>query len=163
MKARHLRVIREIHEKIPAELIGSLMKKEIQAPTIKKVVEIALTKPDEEVSRSMKRRLRALLDSGMLDREVEVVDESVEKQIDALIGAEIDKAVRLGRLPKKAPTLELLNNKGKQYVRRQQKRLHDLTVGTHDDVVLQAEDNSQNQAQHSPREADGGVLLTPRG
>ena len=163
MKARHLRVIREIQDSIPKDLLMRLTKMEIQAPTIKKIVESALTKPDEEVSPKQKRRMRALLDSAMLDRQVEVLDYDIEKQIDALITAGIDEAVKQGRLPKKAPTLELLNNKGMQYARRQEKRLRALALGKSDDVVGSEEISTEDEGEHPSREGDGIVLHSPTG
>lgn len=158
MKKSHLRVIKDIQDRIPKHLLAGLMKKEKQAPAIRKVYEEGLKKPDSEVSPKMKRRIRAVLDSGMLDVEVEVLDVEVEKQIDAFMKVEIDKAVQLGRLPKEAPKLDLLNNKGKQYVRRQSKRLKAEFMGQNSDVVPGTEDDQEDQSQHQARPDDGGVL-----
>lgn len=123
-KQKYLRELRRISENIPVELLSKLMKKELLAPTVKKVFEKALE--DDTITQEQRDRFRTLLASGTLDREVEVVDMSVEKLIDAYYEAEIALAVKLGRLPKQAPKLMLKNNKGKQYARRQAARLKQL-------------------------------------
>ena len=161
MKNKHLRVIREIQERLPKELLMGLMKKEKQSPTLKVLVERALGKPDSEVSPEQKRRFRAVIDSGFLDREVEVIDYDVEKQIDAYFSAEIEKAVKLGRLPKDPERLELLNNKGHQYARRQRERIKRLADGEDPNVANGPQGGAQGQAEPPSRPSDGGVLLEP--
>jgi len=136
----------------------SLTKKEIQAPTIKKVFELALTKPDDEVSPRQKRNIQAMLDSGRLDREVEVLDHEVEKQIDDYIAAEIDKAVKLGRLPAKAPQLNSLKKKGIQYAKRQEKRLRREFLGEGSDVAETTPDDQNIEGSNTPGEANHGSL-----
>lgn len=158
MNKKHLRVIKMIQEGIPKELLMRLTKKEIQAPTIKKVFELALTKPDNEVSPRQKRNIQAMLDSGRLDREVEVLDHEVEKQIDAYIAEEIDKAVKLGRLPKHAPTLNTLTKKGTQYAKRQERRLRREFLGEADDVAQTPEDDSNLKGGNTPGQANHGSL-----
>lgn len=145
MQKKHLRVIQEIQKRIPQELLSKLMKKEIQSPTMKKVIEHALTLPDSEVSPLQKRRYRAALDAGLLDREVEVIDPEIEKQIDEFMTREIDLAVKLGRLPKEAPKLKTLTKKGKQYARRQHKRLKDLFTGENSEVVSDSEGSTESE------------------
>lgn len=161
LSKKHLRVIREIQNRIPKELLMSLTKKEIQAPTIKKVIEEALRRPDTAVSPRQKRRLQAVLDSGTLDREVEVLDHSVEAQIDAFIQAEVDLAVKLGRLPKEAPQLEALKKKGKKYAKKQEQRLRREFEGKNNDVADDSENNPEDESQHQARSSDGGLLLEP--
>ncbi len=150
-----------IQEGIPKELLMNLTKKEIQAPTIKKVFELALTKPDDEVSPRQKRNIQAMLDSGRLEREVEVLDYEVEKEIDAYIAKEIDKAVKLGRLPKVAPQLETLKKKGIQYAKRQERRLRREFLG--DDSAMEDEtpDGEENPASNPPREDNHPTVPTP--
>lgn len=150
-----------IQEGIPKELLLNLTKKEIQAPTMKKVFEIALTKPDTEVSPRQKRNIKAMLDSGRFDREVEVLDHEVEKQIDAYYQAEIDKAVKLGRLPKHAPTLKSLTKKGVQYAKRQERRLRREFLGEGSDVDSATQDDQNDEAQHPSRQADHENVSAP--
>lgn len=150
-----------IQEGIPKELLMKLTKKETQAPTIKKVFELALTKPDEEVSPRQKRNIQAMLDSGRLDREVEVLDHEVEKLIDEYIAKEIDKAVKLGRLPKQAPKLKTLQSKGIQYAKRQEKRLRREFLGEGGDVATATPDDQEDQAKHPSRSSDDEALPVP--
>lgn len=147
-----------IQDGIPRELLMNLTKKEIQAPTIKKVFEIALTKPDDEVTPRQKRNIQAMLDSGRLDREVEVLDHEVEKQIDAYISTEIEKAVKLGRLPKEAPMLNSLKNKGIQYAKRQERRLRSEFLGEADDVAEAPAHDQDVEGSNSPGKAHNGSL-----
>lgn len=158
MNKKHLRVIKMIQDGIPKELLMNLTKKEIQAPTIKKVFELALTKPDDEVSPRQKRNIQAMLDSGRLDREVEVLNYEVEKEIDAYIAAEIDKAVKLGRLPAVAPQLETLKKKGIQYAKRQERRLRREFLGEDSDVEEAPKHDQDIQGSNPPGKANHGGL-----
>lgn len=126
IKSKHIRVLKEITDSIPTEWIGALMKKEKQFSSLKQVLEHALTQPDSDFSPDKKKRARDLLDSGYLEREIDVVDTTVEDQIGQYLEGKIAEAVKLGRLPKKAPKLKLLNNKGKQYARRNANRIKEL-------------------------------------
>lgn len=125
MKKKHLKVIRDIQDTIPTELLKDLTIKEKQFSTLKEVCERGLKEPDDVVSPREKRRLKAMLDSGYLEKEVDVINKPVEKQIEEYLEKEIKKAVDQGRLPKKAPEMKLKSqiNKGKQYVRKQRERL----------------------------------------
>lgn len=157
MKKKHIRVLKQINEGIPQELLRNLTKTELQSPTTKKLFELALTKPDDEVTPRQKRNIQAMLDSGKLDREVEVLDHEVEKLIDAYLGEEIAKAVKLGRLPAEAP-MDHLKNKGNQYVRRQEKRLRTIFTGEDSDVVDTTPEDQADQEQHpKPQIADPSV------
>ena len=155
MKKKHLRVLKQIQEGIPQELLMNLTKTELQAPTTKLLFEKALTDPN--VTDRQRRNIQAMLDSGKLDREVEVLDHEVEKQIAAYYEEEIDKAVKLGRLPKEAP-MDHLKNKGKQYARRQEKRLRTLFTGKDSDVEGATQEDQANEEQHTrPQIADPSV------
>jgi len=156
MKTKHLRIIREIQERIPKDLLNNLTKKELANPAAKKVIETALADP--ELPQKKRRRYQALMDAGYLDQMVEVIDPEVEKKIDEFMTKEIDLAVKLGRLPKEAPQLETLTKKGKQYARRQHARLKALFTGKDSDVADDQEDDSKDESEHSPRQDDGGVL-----
>ncbi len=161
MRKKHLRVIRDIQDRIPRDLLMRLTKTELVSPTVKAVFEKALEKPDDEVSPRQKRAIKAMLESGKLDRTVETIDKEVEMVIDAFIGEEIDKAVKLGRLPKEAPKLKSLQNKGTQYARRQEKRLR-AEFGVEDsDVADEAPHDQSDKTKHSPREADNRFVPVP--
>lgn len=163
MKARYLRVLREINDSIPKDMLMNLMVKEKQFSTLKKLVELALTKPDSEVSPKQKKRMQAILDSGYLEKEVEVINTPVEKQIDEYLTVAIAEAVKQGRLPKTAPErrMKLLNNKGQQYARRQRERLTKLAMGDNPNVVSDPENSSQDKASDPSRPDDGSVLSPP--
>jgi hypothetical protein len=137
MKKQHLQVIREIQESIPTDLIKNLTVKEKQFSTLKEVCERGLKEPDDKVTPREKRRLQAMLDSGYLEKEVDVINKPVEKQIDEYMTRELARAVKEGRLPKKAPQLKLKSkiNKGKQYARRQHARLAALFNKPIDEVA----------------------------
>ena len=161
MKKKHLRVIKEIQDRIPRDLLMKLTKTEMVSPSVKKVFEKALEKPDSEVSPRKKRAIQAMLDSGKLDREVEVLDKAVEEAIDAFFQEEIDKAVKLGRLPKEAPKLESLTKKGTQYAKRQERRLRAEFGAEDGDVADAAEDDQNNKAEHPPRSSDTPLVPVP--
>lgn len=128
MKKKHIKVIREIQEGIPMDLIRNLTVKEKQFSTLKEICERGLKEPDDVVSPRQKRRFQAMLDSGYLEKEVEVINRPVEQQVDEYMTKEIEKAVKDGRLPARAPEMQLKSqvNKGKQYARRNQQRLASL-------------------------------------
>lgn len=161
MNKRQLRVIREIQDRIPKDLLENLTKKELANPAAKKVIETALADPD--LPPKKRRRYQALLDAGYLDQMVEVIDPVIEKQIDEFITKEIDLAVKLGRLPKEAPQLEALSKKGKQYARRQHARLKALFTGKDPDVDVSSGSEEEDESEHTPRQDDGGVLHEPSG
>lgn len=158
MRKKHLRVIKQIQDGIPKELLMNLTKTELQSPTIKKLFEKALTDPS--TTERQRRNIQAMLDSGKLDREVEVLDHEVEKQIDAYYEVEIAKAVKLGRLPAEAEKLDTLKNKGNQYARRQEKRLRTLFTGETSDVVGDPQEDQDNEAgDQKPQVADPSVSI----
>lgn len=159
MRKKHIRVIKQIQDGIPQDLLRNLTKTEIQAPTIKKIFEKALVDPN--TTERQKRNIQAMLDSGKLDREVEVLDHEVEKQIDAYLQEEIAKAVKLGRLPKEAPMLDSLKNKGKQYARRQEKRLRREFLGEGEDVDDDSQEGENDQNSDSQPQANHQALPEP--
>ena len=110
--------MKEINESIPRELLDNLVTKKPMFSTLKEVTEAALLDP--EISEEDKKRCRAILDSGYLDKLVEVVDESIEAQIDAFLDAQIKQAVEDGLLPAtiKVPKLK---SKSKKNVRQKVK------------------------------------------
>lgn len=120
------RELKRIQEGIPEELLVGLMKKEKISPTIKQLVEKALKLPEDQTTPEQRQRFQVLIDSGFLDREIEVLDHDKEKLLDQYFEAEIALSVKAGRLPKEAPALILKNNKGKNYDRKQTERLKEL-------------------------------------
>ena len=117
MKKKHLNILKEITSSIPAELIQNLMKKEDQFSTMKEILRRGLDDPS--VPEDKKARFRAMLASGHLDKQVEVINEPIEKQISDYVEAEIERFIKEGKLPARRawPKLKL-----KQYARRRSKK-----------------------------------------
>lgn len=122
------RELKRISEGIPKELLENLMTKEVIGGTVTDLLKKAIALPDGEMDMTPEKRERfqLMLDSGVLDREVEVLNKDTEKLIDAYYDAEIALAVKLGRLPKDAPMPALIRKKGKKYARKQHARLKEL-------------------------------------
>lgn len=99
MKKKHLRIIEMIQENVPKELLDKLMIKVPVAPVSEEIVKRALEDP--EVSEEIKEQMRTRLDSGYFDNTKTIADPEVEKQISEYYEKEIDKAVKMGLLPKK--------------------------------------------------------------
>lgn len=115
MKKAHVRILQGIQDSIPKELLDGLMKKVLAYPALKEIA--TRGKDDPNVSEEDRNKFRIMLDSGYLDKEIEVIDPEVEKKINDFVEAEITKAKKLGRLPKRAPKLKL-NKKAKKNVRQ---------------------------------------------
>ncbi len=126
MKKKHLREIERINKSIPKHLLDNLMKKEMAFPTVKEIMTRALTDPN--VSEEDKAKYKMMLDSKYFDKEVEVLDESIESQINAYLDHEFEKARKLGRLPPPQKMPKLLSKSKKIYV--QQSKDQSKTEGT---------------------------------
>lgn len=98
LKPEYAKVLKRIQDAIPKEWFEKLVRKEPVAPTMKKGFEMAVKDP--KVSAELKRKAQIILDSGYLDKEIEVVDRRYENLIDKFIDKEIEAAVRRGELPK---------------------------------------------------------------
>lgn len=96
---KHLAVLRRIQASIPKEWLDSLIKKGPMAPVVKEVYERGIADPD--VSEALKEKMRLVLNSGILDKEVEISDSEIEAKIDSYVEEEMKKAVLRGELPKK--------------------------------------------------------------
>lgn len=145
MKKKHLKVLQEISETIPKELLHDLIIKEKQFGTVQEVLRRALDEPDSVVSREKKQKFKDLLASGYLNKEVDAINRPVEEQIEAIYDAAIKKAVEDGKLPKVAPRMNLLNNKGKKYARKQRERLEKLFTEQNTEVASGTADDQQNE------------------
>lgn len=139
-----LRELRRISEGIPEELLRSMMKKEIIAPTIKQLIEQAIKSGSPEITPEKLQRFQNLLDSGILDREVEVINNDTEKLISQYYDAEIALAVKMGRLPAKAELPAFIRKKGLKYARKQEKRLKELFSSEEDSKADSAEDTGND-------------------
>ena len=111
IKPEYSKVLKRIQDSIPQDWLKKLTKKVPSAPTMKKVYELALK--DDNVSDETKRKAQAILDSGLLDKEVEVVDKRYETYINKFIDKEIEAAIKRGELP----TSKKYRNVGKKLKR----------------------------------------------
>lgn len=136
------RELKHITDSVPEELFRTLMKKEMIAPTSKKLFGMALDDP--KITPEQRERFQLILDSGVLDQEIDVVDFDVEKAISDYLDAEIALAVKAGRLPREAPQWAKLKNKGKKYARKQQARLKALFDTGEAEEGKEGSDNSED-------------------
>lgn len=147
------RELTRISRNVPEELIKNLMSKEKIAPTIKEIIGKALG-PDIEITEEQRARYQNLIDSGVLDREVEVLNPDTESAISAYYDAEIALAVKLGRLPKEAPMPGFIKKKGIKYARKQRNRLEQLFSADEDSEGSESSDDKEDAGTDSARNSD---------
>lgn len=107
---KYLKVLMDINAEIPKELKDKLMIKVEKSPTIVKVLNLALLDP--EISEEKKAKIRLVLETGDFTEEIEILDKEVEKEIDTWLGYEIDRAIKLGKLPEDRTLLGKLKKNG---------------------------------------------------
>lgn len=88
-----------IQENVPKELMEKLMIKVPIAPISKEIIDRALLDP--EVDEETKEKLRIRIDSGYFEETKTTTDPEIEKQISEYYDKEIEKAIKMGLLPKK--------------------------------------------------------------
>jgi len=98
MSPEILKELQRIQNSIPKDLTDKLIVRVKPAQEVLDVYKKALLDPD--VKEDTKRKIQLILDSGMLEKEEDMVDKSVEAKINAFIDSEIEKAVKRGVLPK---------------------------------------------------------------
>ncbi len=98
MNPAHAKVLKRIQDSIPESWMSSLVDKVPVAPGTKEACEKAVKDPD--VSEEVKKKAQILLDSGYLDKMMEVVNPYFERLINNFIDKEIGLAVKRGELPK---------------------------------------------------------------
>jgi len=98
MKKKHLKELERITASVPKELRDNVVKEVEMAPTVKKVLRLALE--SDGIDEKKKNRIRNLLESGKLDKKIYETNEDIEKQINEHLDREIEKSIKLGRLPK---------------------------------------------------------------
>lgn len=121
MRKKYELELKRIQASIPADLLKRLMKKEKTFSASKEIMERALVDPEVTLSPEQRRRYTNMLASGYFDKEEDVLDEEVEKQISDYVDAEIEKARKLGRLPKAQRPPKLIN-KGKKNLWKKKKQ-----------------------------------------
>lgn len=152
------RELARISRNVPVELIRKLTKKEKLAPTIEEVIKKAMSDPTIEITPEQRQRYQNMIDAGVLDREVEVLDPEGEAAISAWYDAEIALAVKLGRLPKEAPMPDFIKKKGIKHAKRQQESLKKLFSPDEDSEGSEGSDDQEHAGAGSPLPADDSVL-----
>lgn len=120
MKKKHLLEIQRINKSIPKELLDKLTTQQYKFPTLREIAMKAIANPLEVahiVSPAQLRKYKEMLDSGYLDQKEEVINHDVEKEIDAFLDVEFEKARKLGRLPPPQKMPKLKNKSKQNYVR----------------------------------------------
>lgn len=97
LNPEHKQILLNIQKSVPIEWLSKVTKREHIAPTIKEVMEKALIDP--EVSEETKEECRMVLNSALMNQQVDSEVESVAELINAYVEKEIIKAVMLKKLP----------------------------------------------------------------
>lgn len=92
-------ILKRIQDSVPKEWSEKLTVRKPVAPTIKEAYIRAINDPN--VNDELKRKAQIILDSGLLDKEVEVINKRYETYISRFIDKEIEASIRRGELPKK--------------------------------------------------------------
>lgn len=125
IKEEHKLFLKQIQDSIPKEWVEKVTKREDIAPATKEILERAILDP--EVDEQFKKEARLILDSGYLNKQVDVEQQDVAELIEAYTEVEILKAVALKRLPplKRKRSLEkaikIFNKLKQQYETRSNK------------------------------------------
>lgn len=115
MKPEVAKVLKRIQDSIPAEWLKKLITKKPIAPTMRIAFEKALIDPN--VPEELKKKAQIMLDSGHLDKMVDVVDKRYETYINRFIEKEIELATRRGELPTSGKKNRNLGKKLKRIIK----------------------------------------------
>jgi hypothetical protein len=157
------RELKRISRNVPEELLKNLLKKEKVAPTITEVIKKAMTDPTIEITAEQRQRYQNMIDSGVLDREIEVTDPDVEKAISDWYDAEIALLVKQGRLPKEAPMPSFIKRKGIKYAKKRRESLKELFSPVEGNEEGTSGDNREHAGASSTQPTDDPVLPTSTG
>lgn len=120
MKKHHALKIQKKTEAIYKKYDGRLTKMGNPYWAIKEVFERGLS--DGAYSPEKAEKVRNLLDSGMFDRNEEIVDDVVAEQLEQEVEQAIGDMIKNGELPPREKTLKA---KAKQYVNREINQIKD--------------------------------------
>ena len=111
LNPEHKQILLNIQKSVPSEWLSKVTKREHIAPTVKEVMEKAINDPD--VSEETKEECRMVLNSALMQQQVDSEVSEVAELIDAYIEKEIIKAVILKKLPalKKKKSFEVANKR----------------------------------------------------
>lgn len=110
MNKRTRRIIQEINDSVPQELRSALFKEVYVAPglrlearrnakAMRKDAEALPEGGEREIALRSVQRLQNIIDAGHYDTKELRVDKEVAAKIDAWVDAELDKAIKDGRIP----------------------------------------------------------------
>lgn len=111
MTESQIKVLKRINEGIPKAFLDRLIMKRYTYPTIREMVDRGLEDP--EVADKVKDKLRILKNSQEYSATEDVVDEEMEKKIDAYLSREVKKAIKSGALPPLTPEQASFRNRAK--------------------------------------------------
>ncbi len=97
MNPAHAKVLKRIQDSIPVSWMENLVERVPAAPGMKEACEKAVK--DKKQPEEVRRKAQLLLDSGYLDKTLEVVNKYFERLINNFIDKEIGLAVKRGELP----------------------------------------------------------------
>lgn len=111
LNPEHKQVLLDIQKSVPTEWLSKVTKREHIAPTVIEVMQKAISDPD--VSEETKAECRMVLNSALMQQQVDSEVSEVAELIDAYIEKEIIKAVILKKLPplKKKKSFEIANKR----------------------------------------------------
>lgn len=106
--------LKRIQDSIPKTYLGKLMIKQKDTKQVKEFLD-ALRRAVKDKSNTPEQRRKAqiILDSKYLESDKEVADEKIEKKIDDYLTKQIERSVRLKRLPSKQEINRRKNKKKK--------------------------------------------------
>ena len=97
MNNKTAKELRRITKSIPKEFKDKITKQVDKAPVLKELYEKAKEDKNEEAI----KKLGLLKKAGYLDEKEEVVDEEIVSQVSKWLDEQIERSIKLGRLPDK--------------------------------------------------------------
>jgi hypothetical protein len=114
LKPEHIKELQRIQNSIPKSLAEGVMKETQPGKEMLDTLKQALNDP--ELTPEQRRKTKLIIESGYLEKKVMSEDPEVIAEIDTYIEKEIEKSVRLGRLPDKKKKNKNIKKKLKRVV-----------------------------------------------
>ena len=114
LKPEHMKELERIQKSIPKNLTDNVMKETQPGKEVLETLKKALNDP--ELTAEQRRKTELIIESGYLEKTVMSEDPAVIAEIDTYIEKEIEKSVRLGRLPDKKKKNKNIKKKLKRVV-----------------------------------------------
>ena len=109
-----MKELERIQKSIPKNLTDNVMKETQPGKEVLETLKKALNDP--ELTAEQRRKTELIIESGYLEKTVMSEDPAVIAEIDTYIEKEIEKSVRLGRLPDKKKKNKNIKKKLKRVV-----------------------------------------------